>query len=580
MPSWRISPRRQRFLATLPHAGGGNAVLLFLFLAIAPAFAEGPERIAPAPRPAPPALNHDIKAVPLPPPDSAWFGVLAAGDGALPEALWQGTPRAVVAAALPQLVPSRSPSLQRLARRLLLSDAIAPEARGSEPPPGLLVLRLQRIVALGLVDEGLRLLAALPKTATGEAVDRVKVELAFAANDRAAACKTVQDGIAQYRQSWWDQAQVACEALGGEGAKAALGLSLLREEKAPPDQSFASLVEALSGGKPRKLDRLPDATPVRLALLAATKQPLPSGALAAASPAALHAWATNGAVPAAQRLDAAERAEALGALAPEALSEIYLAVAAETHPAAASKKEKEKDRDRAGEDARRRAALYAAAHATAAPVAQTQAVAAFLAEGKSRGRFQQLARLAAPLLLHLTPAGDGDGFAADAARALLATGHAKSARPWIEASEERPLQLLYQIATGDKALAAGPGPLSEALAALADRDAAVAVYQSDLLIALLHGLGDPVIPPDKTPLTAAAQEAALPSAALWIAQGEAAAAKRRGETILLTLLLAAGGDRLTTAPLVLDRAVAGLRAAGVEEEARALAVEAALAAGI
>ena len=72
----------------------------------------------------------------------------------------------------------------------------------------------------------------------------------------------------------------------------------------------------------------------------------------------------------------------------------------------------------------------------------------------------------------------------------------------------------------------------------------------------------------------------MPSAALWTDQLQAAQAKRLGETVLTTLILARAGDRLGTEPVVLARAVAGLKAVGLDAEARAIALEAALAAGI
>src|SRR5690348_7454700 len=79
--------------------------------------------------PAEPAAGDNISATPLAPMDAAWTGILGPADGALPRNMWAGTPRAKVAAALPLLQPTTSPELQDLARRLLLSDAVAPAGR-------------------------------------------------------------------------------------------------------------------------------------------------------------------------------------------------------------------------------------------------------------------------------------------------------------------------------------------------------------------------------------------------------------------------------------------------------------------
>src|SRR5262249_36322410 len=150
--------------------------------------------------------------------------------------------------------------------------------------------------------------------------DRMRVELRFAANDVPGGCGIVKQRIARYQNLWWDRALIACQALGGDPAGAGLGLSLLHEQKAPADPAFDALIEAAGGGRARKIDKLPDPSPIRLALLAAAKQPLPADALAAAGPASLYQWATNEAVPAERRLAAAERAAALGALPPDALA--------------------------------------------------------------------------------------------------------------------------------------------------------------------------------------------------------------------------------------------------------------------
>ena len=72
----------------------------------------------------------------------------------------------------------------------------------------------------------------------------------------------------------------------------------------------------------------------------------------------------------------------------------------------------------------------------------------------------------------------------------------------------------------------------------------------------------------------------MPDVAVWTRQQEAANGKRTGETVLLTLLLARAGDHLSGEPIVLSRAIGGLKAVGLDGEARALALEAALAAGI
>ncbi len=533
---------------------------------------------APSPSPeaplAPPETGG-ITAVTLAPVDASWVGSLSADRGGLPHDMWQGTARGFVAAALPQLGASASPTLHDLARRLLLSDAIAPVGKDAPDRPSLVTERFERLFAIGAVADAAPLLDQLPPDRSGDSLDRLKVEFRFAANDLDGACRTVQDRIGQYQGTWWARALIACQALTHQNAEAALGLSVLREQKAPADPAFDALIEIL-GGQRRKFERLPDPTPLRLALLAAAKLPLPAEAVANAGPAALLGWASNDAIPAERRLAAAERAASLNALAPEALGKLYAAVAFKPEEQVAALKN-----GKLPEDAKSRAILYAAARSSAQDSTRIAALAALLAEAKQRDAFFVMARLTAPIIATLQPADKPKGFAAEAARALLAAGQTDAAGPWIAASDAKALSVVSRLAArSSPILGDNPALLRDGIAALAGRDSAAAPAQAGMLLALLAAFGEQPGGLDWEPLLGPPHEARLPGAALWIDQQQAASGKRVGETVLTTILLAQLGERLSTEPIVVGRAVAGLRAVGLEAEARALAVEAALSAGI
>jgi len=101
------------------------------------------------------------------------------------------------------------------------------------------------------------------------------------------------------------------------------------------------------------------------------------------------------------------------------------------------------------------------------------------------------------------------------------------------------------------------------------------------VLALLAAFDDPVGAADWAPLFARLPLASLdlPGAPIWFDLPRAAAGHRVGETVLLALVTAGEGDRLTAQPTRLTHAIAGLRGIGLEGDARALAVEAALGAG-
>lgn len=533
-----------------------------------PAIPEG----TPATPPPAAAEGESIKATPLAPVDAAWIGAPGGIAHPLPQTMWQGTPRALVATALPQLAPTNSPALQDLARRLLLSNALAPAGQDAPDQPSLAALRLERLAALGEVEGALAVLDALPETMRSEAFDRRRAELRFAKNDVAGGCRQVQDSIARYQGLWWDRALIACQALAGDREKAALGLALLREQKVPRDATFDLLVEAL-GGHARKLDKLPEPTPLLMTLLAAAKLPLPADAVAAADLPSLRAWAGNEGVPPLQRLAAAERAAALGAIAPEALGDLYGKVDVKPEELGAAIKQR-----KTPASPRDRALLYQVAHTDPAAGARAATAEALLADARKRGLFPVMARVLAPILAELAPGPELASFAPEAVRALYAAGRADAAMPWlaiVDPATAPTLPLIERIAQGEAGPARDAAAVNGVIADLAKHDAG----QATMAMTLLSALQDPVMETQQIILDPS-REVKLPNATLTIDLQRAAAAKRVGETVLMSLLAAASGDRLSDAPFVLAQAVSGLRMVGLEPEARALALEAALDSGL
>jgi len=577
MPSCRNEPRQA--------LAGAVAVLMLLMPMTAraqlgppvrlwpPAPGTGPALPSPPPAPAAtpaPQTDDSIRSTPLTPVDPAWIGALPDSTQALPASLWQGTPRSFVAAALPQLQPSTSPTLQSLAHRLLLSNAVAPP--GQDPPDrsSLAALRVERLIALGEIDGALAVLDALPAATHTDDLDHQRVQLSFARNDAEDGCRRVQQDIGRYQGIWWDRALIACQALAGDQAKATLGLSLLREQKAPPDAVFEALVAAL-GGHAARIEKLPEPTPIVVTLMAAAKLPLPPEAVASADLATLRAWAGNEAVPPLQRLAAAERAVSLGALPAAALAGLYGKV--EFKPEELGQAIKQ---GKSPASPRDRALLFQVARTDPVAAARATALKALLADARKREDFAAVARVVAPILADLPAGEELAAFAPEAARALLAAGRADAAAPWLASVDpaQAPLLLgLMRLASADGDTAA----LREAAIAGAQRDAGRAA----LLLALADALGQPPSPADWAPFIAApAHGASLPSVALWLDQEEAASGRRLGETVLATLILARQGEHLAGEPIILSRAVAALKAVGLADDARALAVEAALAAGL
>lgn len=572
MPVCRIEASRRLAAAVV-------ALLMSAAIAAAQPIPLAPPPASPTPPsagPPSPATGADraIQVAPLQPVDMSWVGVLDSSKGGFPRDMWSGASRRFVATALPQLQPVTSPTLTGLAQRLLLSDAIAPSSAASSGGDNLLATRIERIAALGFVADDLALIHALPPTAVSEAIDRERVELNFAANDTAGACRNVNDRIAQYPGVWWARALIACQALSGDFAKASFGQSLLADQKSPPDPEFDMLIRLVAERRAGKLARLGDPTPLRLALLAAAKRPLPPAAVAVADPAALAGYATNIAVPAVDRLAAAERAEALGAISPRALAAVYDAVNFTPDQLARGRKT-----IRVPTDERDRAMLYALAKSGSDFTVRMTAVAALAADAMKRGVFVPIAAVLAPTLNDIPSVNADPKFAGIATRILLAAGRADAIKPWLAASGDKAALLLSLMAQpGVPRL--DPDLLHNATAA---GDPARIGARADLIYALLSALGvDPAALGSLAPaaLAAPAAPGAVPNAALWALQQQSARNAQLGQTVLATLLIAESDGRLTAQPLALNRAVAGLHAVGLDADAHALALEAALDAGL
>jgi hypothetical protein len=523
---------------------------------------------------------------PLAPIDPDWAGPLGPEQGGYPQTLWQGTPRSLVVALVPRLAATSSPALQGLTNRLLLSNAVAPGSRPLEgaaadaaarEPANLVDLRVERLVEAGQVESANAVLALVPARGNDERLERRRVDLAFLANDVKSACARVAEGVRRDKSPWWSRALIACQALSGDSAGAGLGLDLLREQKAPKDDAFETLVQAV-GGRKVKLDRLPDPSPVHLALLAAAKLPLPADALSGASPSVLRAWAGIEAAPPVQRLAAAERAAAFGALPLDRLRALYakVEIAPEERANALSHAAAEKG-------ARGHALLYAVAKAQPLGSARAEILQAMLAQARKDGDLVPIGRIIEPLVLEMKASADLGWFAGDATRVLLLTGHPAEARLWFAVAEPdaaRGLFPLARLAVG-RDIAWDGKQLDAAIAASANGDSDGGSRQAAIVLALLSAFDDPVGPADWAPLFSRLPLVSLdlPGAPIWLDLPRAAAGHRIGETVLLVLVTAGEGGKLTAQPARLARAIEALRAAGLEGDARALAIEATLTAG-
>ncbi len=516
-------------------------------------------------------------------PDSA--GTLSAKDGGFGAGMWNGTRRSLVDSLLPRLpVNTASPAMRDLMRRLLLSNAASP--RGESRAGGLIALRARLLAAMGDLDAVEDLLAVVPQRRGNEGLARVEVDARFLANDYARACALAVEQIALHDSRFWQKAFNFCQALDGEHDKAALGVALLRE-LGEDDPVFFALMDAFTGSRLPILESLPEPTPLHLAMARAAKVALPPDVIASNRPAVLGAIAVSPYVAIDLRLDAAERAHAAQALDVERLREIYASIpfSAEelANPLSAAA-------TRTGPFGR--ALLFRSAVAQTVPTAQAEVLLRALELARDGGLYASTVRAFMPVLVRVPPSTEQVWFAPEAVRAFLVEGQYDMARSWFSllrtsamfapesADALAALLPLARLAGSPEAETWSPGDMATWWER--NRESDGVRDRAEMLFSLFDGLGEPIPEglwevlldgPERTTV-------AMPHAALWYRLQTAAAASRIGETVLISLLALGEGGPTQADPVVMRQVLISLRGVGLEADARLLAVEAAVAAGL
>jgi len=269
--------------------------------------------------------------------DSDSVGTLTEDEGGFGINMWEGTSRNLVEKLLPKLpVNSSSRTMRSLMRRLLLSTAKAPvnanplenqlastqldqtpvadpKAPKPEEEGKLLAMRIERLSAMGDVAAVDGLLKVAPNRDSDHALLRSETDVLFLSNDNARACPLVASQIRNVDTPYWQKAFIYCQALAGEHDKATLGADLLRET-GEKDEVFFGLIDALTGVEKFEIASLTNPAPLHFSMIRAAKAKLPKDVTSSNNPAVLKTIATSPNAEPALRIDAAERAEAMGAL--------------------------------------------------------------------------------------------------------------------------------------------------------------------------------------------------------------------------------------------------------------------------
>lgn len=526
--------------------------------------------------------------------DPEAVGTLDAATGGFGAGMWLGTPRSTIESLIGSIPTEiRSPVMRSLAERLLLTAAALPpaeETAGSDgDTPSVLALRAEQLVAMGLIDEARALILASPMRSSDPALVRLHVETLLLANDLGGACSTAKRDAAKLAGAYWQRVAIFCQLLAGDGDGAQLGANILAESPDFDDKAFLSIADMMAQKRPVRIESLPSPTALHLAMLRSVNAPLPADAVEKATPPVLRAIGISPNADLDLRLHAAERAALAGAIDSGRLAQIYMSVEfddTELNTALSTAQQNWTPRGRA--------LLYRSAQRQTVPTARAAVIQKAFELARTNGQLFLLVRLYRDLLKNIPVSADMAWFAGEAAKGLLALGERDAARPWVTLLRERQLRDQDARVSRDRlwalALLAGDEryrpddaeSMSAWLGALREGEAELAYERAGLALVLMQAVGMQIPeqywhtllqPPQRSPVLA-------PPPAYWPALENAARARRVGETVLLSILMLGPDGTLGADAVLLRDVVVALRTVGLEQEGRALALEAALVNGL
>jgi hypothetical protein len=609
----------------LRSAGAGILGALALLALAPPVLAADPEppstqesappaAEAPAPPPAdlrpvisrPGANDAPIDVGALGAPDTSGVGLMSEAEGGLSPAMWQGTDAVRAAALLAgEPRPTRSRALQGLARRLLLSEARPPEGMDGAGP-SFLSLRLSRLLALGDFDSVLQLSNPVQPSAATDGEVRVRVEAFLLRNDEASACALAGRMRRAVSDPYWAKLGAYCDVRSGNVPAAELAVGLLKQQgyedpvfyalydwlvippskdkPAPPPKpakgkKAAKRAKAVKPAPPRT-PPTGDGSVLSFAMLRAAKLPLGEDSVTAGRPALLHALALDETeTPPDARLAAATEAASFGAFPLGDLRALY----------GGQPFSPEALRDPAGISSGLQAGqALAIAYQSVEQAGATGDRIHFARVGYqtalARGYGALFAALVQPDLGKLAPDPALSPEIPGLVELLLAAGSAELGYSWFGLIDERqdndsadPRQLdhlsdLLRIAQPSERLTWTP-PLIKRQLDRAALQGSAAMAQRSFEMRVLEALGYP-IPPEVA--------AALPPVPPVIGTGlpafeDAVAGHRMAEAILIACQLLGTDGPAAAPPGTTLALIRGFVALGLEDDARALGLEAALA---
>jgi hypothetical protein len=516
---------------------------------------------------------------------NSYAGTLEPADGGFGYDMWKGTSAHDIETLLPRVpLPGSSPAMRALARRLILSNA--------EPPTGqadrdLLPIRAEQLARLGNLADMEAFLAVVPANSKDPSLTAFRREVMWLKGDVDAACAQVAaDFAVMPNDPELSRQQLLCRAASGQTKEAQLGIDMLREQ-GQSDAKLVDLVDALGGARGAKLPADLPPSPMLYALIKKAGLPVPPEWVGSGNPALQARLAADDTLDATARITAAEAAFAAGAMPIDLLTTLYGAQDVTPTQIDTILASEDKDDGPLGH-----AQLYEGVLRSEQPVRRAQILHRRLEMARRFGGYPAAVEANQVLLLQMEPAPELAWFAGDAGRAFYYMGRYERAQAWLTIARNRAeadtqardavptLALFAQIAGAGQKLTWAPNAVEQwrdAQAKAGDPDPAMRAAR---LFAILAALGEPVGEQWRQMAESAQATAALPDTTLVSRLDAAAAGGRRGEAVLLSLVLMGPTGPAGAHPLVVNRVLSALNANGLQSEARAIAFETIIANGI
>jgi hypothetical protein len=203
------------------------------------------------------------------------IGLMSVSQGGLGAGMWKGTSRALAERLLPALnLPENSPTLNNLAARLLLTTASVPEGT----PSGNLsftAIRIERLLALGNVNEAWKLAMATKPDQIDEITLRLTAEAASVSDVKDDVCTKLPEIIKIHNGIDWQKLMLVCQLRAKDSKAAQVTLDLLHTQGVKDDNYFYIAEKNILGANKQLPRQLTPLKPLSLALLSLADLPLP-----------------------------------------------------------------------------------------------------------------------------------------------------------------------------------------------------------------------------------------------------------------------------------------------------------------